>query len=79
MQALFKNIENETGKEIIVSYISRAKSRFKEEPITVYVEANYNGMKGIGKTVYYPGRWMRFIWGFIVFFNILLDFKLILS
>lgn len=56
LQDLFKKIENEKGKEIIISYVSRTKSRFYEEPITVYVESNYNGMKGIGKTVYYPGK-----------------------
>ncbi|HOV12831.1 MAG TPA: VWA domain-containing protein, partial [Spirochaetota bacterium] len=56
LQDLIKRIENENGREIIVSYVSRSKSRFKDEPISVYLEANYNGMKGSVRSVYYPGR-----------------------
>jgi len=53
---LFKRIEKERSKEIIVSYVSRSKSRFGDEPISVYLEANYNGMKGSAKSVYYPKK-----------------------
>lgn len=56
LQNLFKRIEESRGSELIISFISRSNSRFGDEPINVQVETNYNGIKGIGKTIYYPGR-----------------------
>jgi len=56
LQDLFKRIEESKGKEIILSYMSKSISRFGDEPISVYLDINYNGMKGVAKTWYFPGR-----------------------
>ena len=56
LQDLFKKIENSKGREMVVSYKSRSTSRFGDEPISIYAEINYNGMKGIATSTYYPGR-----------------------
>jgi hypothetical protein len=56
LQDLFKLIEESRGREIIVSYKSSSISRFGDEPISVQVEINYEGMKGISRSIYYPGK-----------------------
>jgi DNA-binding beta-propeller fold protein YncE len=56
LQDLFKRIEKSKGRQMIVSYRSNSVSRFGDEPISVYVEINYEGMKGIGQSLYYPGN-----------------------
>jgi len=56
LQDLFKTIESSKGHEMIISYISRSISRFGDEPISVYLDVNYGGMKGVTKTWYFPGR-----------------------
>lgn len=56
LQNLFKRIEESEGQELIISYKSKAISRFNEEPINITVEVNYQGMKGITQSIYYPEK-----------------------
>lgn len=54
LKDLFADINKENGKEFIISYRSPTLSRFGKEAVNVEVEVDYNGMKGLGDSVYYP-------------------------
>ncbi len=54
--SLVDKIEKSKGNEFVISYISRAKSRFGKEPINVYLEVHSSGMRGIADSVYYPSN-----------------------
>lgn len=56
LKDLFSRIEEKRGREIILSYKSKAVSRFNEEPVYVTVRVDYSGMTGVGSTIYYPGK-----------------------
>ncbi len=53
---LFKDIEQRQGREFVVSYNSRAVSRFGEEPINLKIDINYSGINGSDHTIYFPER-----------------------
>lgn len=56
LKDLFVRIEEKPSDYLVLSYVSRAMSRFGREPVNVEVEINYSGMKGEGNTIYYPPR-----------------------
>ena len=56
LEDLFQKIENSKGKELVISYRSESISRFGDEPVSVYLEIDYAGMKGIGQSIYYPEK-----------------------
>jgi len=56
IEKLITKIEERKGKEIILSYRSRAVSRFGEEPIKIYMDVDFNGVNGSAESVYYPPK-----------------------
>ena len=56
LQDLMNKIEQQKGSEVILTYRSKAVSRFGEEPINLFLEVSYNGTKGTTSSVYFPPR-----------------------